>query len=215
MEDSSQKNTRERILTTATALFAESGYTGVSLRAICAAAEVSLPMVAYYFDNKAGLYEAVLESLTAAFDKELDAQNLDSVPVDKKLRVYLETAVRCHLKNPHFSGVFGYEAHPSDILLKVMKSDKNRYFGDYIARLITEVQQGGGLRGDIDPLYAARIVSAIFNSHPTMSNLYEAFYKTRPDSERILDAVIEFCLGALENNAMARISGELHAKASK
>jgi len=197
------KDTKERILMTASALFAQSGYRAVSMRAICAGADVSLPMIAYYFGNKAGLYEAVLQSLTGSFDRELDAIELENVPVHKKLRVYLEAAARTHLKNPYFSGVFGHEAHPSDVLMKVMQSGTNRYFGDYIAHLISEVQQGGGLRADIDPLYAARIVSAIFNSHPTMSSLYEAFYKKRPDPEKILDAVIEFCLGALENERSA------------
>lgn len=193
-----QDNTKQKILKAASALFAEKGYEGVAIRAICAASDVSLPMIAYYFQNKAGLYRAVLEDLTASFNRELEAVDLDRVPAPLKLRRYLEAAVRAHMKNPLFSGVFGREARPSDILLEVMKSPDNRYFGDYIAVLIEEAQKAGALRDDIEPLYAARIVAALFNSHPTIANLYEVFYMDEAEPRKVLEAVVEFCLGALE-----------------
>ena len=57
-------NTRERILETATDLFAEKGYTGTYVREIVEKAGVSKPSLYYYFQSKEGLFYAVLEWAT-------------------------------------------------------------------------------------------------------------------------------------------------------
>jgi len=59
-------NTRERILETATDLFAEKGYTGTYVREIVEKAGVSKPALYYYFKSKEGLFYAVLEWATDA-----------------------------------------------------------------------------------------------------------------------------------------------------
>lgn len=52
---------RTRLLRAASQLFARRGYGAVSLREIARAAEVTPAMVHYYFGDKRGLYEAMLE----------------------------------------------------------------------------------------------------------------------------------------------------------
>jgi len=52
---------RQRLLETATELFAERGYAGTSVREIVGRAGVSKPVLYYYFKNKEGLYYAILE----------------------------------------------------------------------------------------------------------------------------------------------------------
>jgi AcrR family transcriptional regulator len=54
-------NTRERILETATDLFAEKGYAGTYVREIVEKAGVSKPALYYYFQSKEGLFYAILE----------------------------------------------------------------------------------------------------------------------------------------------------------
>ena len=51
--------TRERILGAAEALFARSGFDGVSMRDIGAAAEVPYALVTYHFKSKLGVYQAL------------------------------------------------------------------------------------------------------------------------------------------------------------
>ena len=55
--------TRERILRAAIAQFAQHGFAGARVDTICAAAGVTPRMVYHYFDDKAGLYVAVLEQV--------------------------------------------------------------------------------------------------------------------------------------------------------
>jgi AcrR family transcriptional regulator len=61
---SKPNNSRERILTIATDLFAEKGYSNTSVREIVAKAGVSKPVLYYYFQSKEGLFYAILEWAT-------------------------------------------------------------------------------------------------------------------------------------------------------
>ncbi len=59
--DNLEVNARERLLETATELFAEKGYAGASVREIVEKAGVSKPVLYYYFKSKEGLFYAILE----------------------------------------------------------------------------------------------------------------------------------------------------------
>ncbi len=56
-----ENNSRERLLETATELFAEKGYAATSVREIVERAGVSKPVLYYYFNSKKGLFYAILE----------------------------------------------------------------------------------------------------------------------------------------------------------
>ncbi len=56
-----ENNSRERLLETATELFAEKGYAATSVREIVERAGVSKPVLYYYFNSKEGLFYAILE----------------------------------------------------------------------------------------------------------------------------------------------------------
>ena len=57
--------TRERLVESAAALFAASGYAKVSVREICTAANANVAAVNYHFGGKTGLYEQVLRRAIA------------------------------------------------------------------------------------------------------------------------------------------------------
>ena len=55
------ENTRQRILLAALKRFAESGYAGTSVREIVNDARVTKPTLDYYFESKAGLFQALID----------------------------------------------------------------------------------------------------------------------------------------------------------
>ncbi|MCA9519888.1 MAG: TetR/AcrR family transcriptional regulator [Myxococcales bacterium] len=59
----SSEETRSSLLEAAARLFADKGYAGASIREIADAAHLQSAMIAYYFKNKAGLYDAVIEQM--------------------------------------------------------------------------------------------------------------------------------------------------------
>lgn len=73
-----ETTTRDRILETASALFGERGYDGVSTTEIARAAEVNKAMIFYYFGSKEKLYSAVFGSF--------------AVTLREKMRTVLESA---------------------------------------------------------------------------------------------------------------------------
>lgn len=54
---------KDKILAVATALFAEKGFAAVRIDEIASAAESNRQLIYYYFQNKAGLYEATLANM--------------------------------------------------------------------------------------------------------------------------------------------------------
>jgi len=73
-EKTEEQASREVLLAAATALFAQKGYAGTSVREIVARAGVTKPVLYYYFENKEGLFRAILE-----WAKELQTEMLAQV----------------------------------------------------------------------------------------------------------------------------------------
>ncbi len=63
-ESVQNENSRSKILETATKLFAENGFDGVSIRTICKQANINISMISYYFGGKQELYQAIIDNLT-------------------------------------------------------------------------------------------------------------------------------------------------------
>lgn len=61
--------TKRRILTAASQLFADGGFEGTSVRQIAAGADVSLGMIRHYFGSKDGLYQACLASAWSIYER--------------------------------------------------------------------------------------------------------------------------------------------------
>ncbi len=95
---------REAILDAAEAVFARDGFDGSSLIAIGTLAGVSPTLPAYFFRDKRGLYDAVVERLFADRDRALDpvcaaaTEGLETADGDgRALREALETLVGGYL----------------------------------------------------------------------------------------------------------------------
>lgn len=63
MEKIKDDTSKARILEAATALFAQKGFDGTSIREICKKANVNLCMISYYWGGKQELYNGIIENL--------------------------------------------------------------------------------------------------------------------------------------------------------
>jgi AcrR family transcriptional regulator len=59
------KDPPQKILQVASRLFAERGYSNVSIRDVCKAAQTTAPMIYYYFGSKKGLFNAVVKNFVS------------------------------------------------------------------------------------------------------------------------------------------------------
>jgi len=151
---------RTRLLEVAQERFAARGYAAVSVRELARAAHVSPAMIAYYFRDKAGLLDAVLERVFERLLEQVrslaDGPASGGDPLEQLIRVYLETLGR----EPWL---------PSFILREVLGGDaerRARFSARFPARLVPVVLPflrrevaSGRLRSGLDP--ALSILSLI------------------------------------------------------
>ncbi len=96
--------TADQIRAVATRLFAELGYAGTSVRAICKAAGANVNAVSYHFGGKQGLYQTILDGI--GDDRLASAQRLLGEPpqsvedFEARLLLFAEETLATHLQEP-------------------------------------------------------------------------------------------------------------------
>lgn len=94
----------QRLLAAASSLFAERGYEGASVRAICRAADTNMNAVTYHFGGKSGLYNAVIlgvgERHLASARRILATPAGDRVELATRLAVFAEETLASWLEEP-------------------------------------------------------------------------------------------------------------------
>ena len=92
--------TRDRLLTVAARLFAERGFSKVTVRDICRTAQANVAAVNYHFGGKTGLYEQVLRSAidimqgTTEAAREAGAKRTPEAQLEAYVAVFLERAAK-------------------------------------------------------------------------------------------------------------------------
>ncbi len=108
MTSSKDQSTSERILSAATEIFTQRGYHGTSMSAITKAAKVNKALIFYYFDSKAGLFDAVI---TRVYTQQKEA--LQAI----KFKADLEPKERIHALIDFYWDFL--EQHPEVLLLSL------------------------------------------------------------------------------------------------
>ncbi|MDD2899094.1 MAG: TetR/AcrR family transcriptional regulator [Desulfuromonadaceae bacterium] len=91
---------KNKLITTATRLFAECGLHGVSVRELSKAAGVSISMISYHFDGKERLYSSVLVEQFSCFDHIDVIKKSVCEPLDK-LEDYIRWSIRRYREKPY------------------------------------------------------------------------------------------------------------------
>lgn len=155
---------RERLLDAATELAVEQGFEAIGLRQIAARAAVSSGMIAYYFGDRQGLYEAMFQR---AFDR-----------VGEQVRMLMEDRERSHRDRLDEFVRIQVEAIAADpwlpqlIVREVLaraESPSRTHFAKRVGggplmlmvRWLEEEQQRGVLRSDFDPRMMAMTIASL------------------------------------------------------
>jgi len=147
---------RQQLLSAARSLFAKHGYAAVSTRALAEAAQVNPAMISYYFDNKQGLYEAMLSDTFQPLVERLGMLLGSATDQPRPIRTFLEAYMRTLGANPWMP----------PLILREVVAEGGRLRGWFIqqfaskgggllTQLIKREQEAGRLRADLDPTLAA------------------------------------------------------------
>lgn len=194
---------RDRLLAVALREFSSHGFRGVSVTTIAGEAGATPAMIHYYFGNKQGLYEAVLQHALGPILARLEAVRADPPEGEDLLPRFVHGYMRLLSENP---------AVPSLIVRDVlspggrMRDAFVRGFasrgGSGVRDLVRRAQALGRLRDDLDPDLAALSLLSMavfpFVGRPVAGQVLD--YSLEP--ERI-DELAEHTLNLFYNGASA------------
>jgi len=134
--------TRNSLMKAATALFAEKGFDGASVREIVTRARANQAAINYHFGGKDGLYLEVLKSAIEAFTREESgAPNDGDLTREEALRRFIRQQLRPLLARDEigrYLRIFAWEtARPSEVLREAMASNAT----PFVARAVTLVRR--------------------------------------------------------------------------
>lgn len=102
--------TKAHILDAAMEEFAKHGLSGARTEAIAVRSGVTKAMIYYYFENKEGLYQAVLHRLDFQINDMMPQINLDQLPADTALKHVIRAAITYEVKHPYLGMILFQEA---------------------------------------------------------------------------------------------------------
>lgn len=199
--------TRDRILAAAVQVFAESGYDGATVRAICARAAANGAAVSYYFGGKEALYRAVFDLAFRRLRRLRRPYLPSAAPPEERLRSFVQASFDELLlregddpQGPPVAALILREmARPTAVLNWVVET--------YLHADAAELQAiVGALLGK------AATPERVRNAAASVLGQVYYYYYVRPISERLnpgqpapeerRDALVEhvtrFCLGGIE-----------------
>ena len=171
MKEKTDLPVRERLLASGTALFAEKGYEGVSVREICQHARTSMNMIHHYYGNKEGLLQAVIGQLNE--DVLVIPRRLLESPVRTKeefrtrMELLFDTTWEAYVEN-------------RDVLVVAVREQADLpAIGGYMAQFetfIAQAKENGIVRRELDAEMVSgamldRILNQVYNA-PFIKNTF-------------------------------------------
>lgn len=198
-------STRQLLLEHAAAVFAERGYHDATVRDICGRAGASLCLVNYHFQDKLGLYRAVLSHLLQLADTRypLQSEADASLPAADRLRLFIQAYI-LRIFDSGMASWYGRiiareMVQPSGILDEVAEHDmKPRWL-----RLRSIISELTGRPAD--DLLVGRITLSVYgqvliyhNCRPVIQRLGHPTPAGRADIDELIDYITRFTLSAIE-----------------
>ncbi len=147
------ERTRAEILEAATHEFAEHGYSGARVDVIAERTRTTKRMLYYYFENKAGLYTAVLERAYGEIrerESQLDVEGLDPVAAIRRLA---ELTFDHHESHPDFIRLVSIENihYARHIARSEILAGLANPALEALTRILDRGRAAGRFRDDVDP----------------------------------------------------------------
>ena len=145
MKKINDENSKDKILITATKLFASKGFDSVSIREICKEAGVNLCMISYYWGGKQELYDSIVDEMVERQTNYVKTfMDLNSDPADLSKKEQIELLLF--------------------ILDKIVDFFYENISGDLVVFLIKEQQKPGFISVKKAPVvnYLRKLLAVIF-----------------------------------------------------
>jgi TetR/AcrR family transcriptional regulator len=182
------ERTRERIPEAAVGEFGERGYSGARVSRIAASAGVNAQLISYYFDGKAGLYQA----LVSRWRGVTSAITQPGRPMDEIAAGF----VRAGSRNRSFARLLAWESlgdvpapgeHPE-------VDEQEQRQADFLRRNVEDLRQrqaAGEFAADLDPGHLLLALFAMASAPTMLPQIVRRILDTDPDSPEFREAYAE------------------------
>jgi AcrR family transcriptional regulator len=207
--EQAQLSARERIIEKATDIFGEHGFKATTVRMIAAEADVNVASINYYFKDKEGLYNEVIETIfSKGFSRfpSIKPGNGLAVPVEERLFQFIQGTIYRLISPEGWGGIAGRGRLIVKEMLNPSPAFNNmvdRYIRPHKAALVNILKEVLG--DDIETEKILLCVVSILGQciyYAAGSNIIARvapeFVPIENSIDRIVDHVHRFSLGGLE-----------------
>ncbi|MES1023624.1 TetR/AcrR family transcriptional regulator [Gloeocapsa sp. BRSZ] len=192
--------TQQQILDAAEIEFAKHGLQGARLSAIAERAKITTAMIHYYFDNKEGLYKAVLQRPVDEVHSMVSHLNLDNLPPEDALKQVIRTAIAYEAANPHRQMLWFQEASQNQGFY--FKQSNVSSLHKYLLNILERGMREGCFR-TLDPFLTLTHILSIcifyFTVQDNWQHLTPEIDRLSPEMvEKHTKAAIEFILAGVK-----------------
>lgn len=190
------QNNRQRIMEEAVDLFAHKGYDAVSVREIAEAAEVTKPVIYYYFKNKRDLHDQLIREAFQEANAIHESIYQSDIAPDEKLRQLMQIHFQFCLDNPDrikllFDAMAGQNNIDEAKTFRADAMENFRVFSDFIR----QGQNSGDFSQEHDPFK----VSLLFIGTINIFIMHQLQQKQTYLSDAVANEVVDIILHGITN----------------
>lgn len=183
---------RAELLQVATEEFARVGYYGARVDEIAAKSSTTKRMIYYYFDDKDGLFTAVLERAYAAIRAAEKALDLSALPPLAAVAALIEHTLRYHATHPELARLVAAENALGAAHLRASprQTGTNLPILELLGDILSRGRADGSIVRDISPVELHLQMSAVSLFRVTNADTIEATFGVRLDEPDWLERTI-------------------------
>lgn len=176
-----------KIIISATKVFAKKGFFNARISDIAKEAKVADGTIYLYFNNKFDILISVLEEEIGKIIEQIEKAIEQETDPEKMLNIFIEKHLSAMRQNKNLAEVIHIELRQSDRLVKEYRNTSFKQYIDMISKIIKKGQELGIYRTDILPDIAKR---AFFGALDEVSRIWttpgNVQYSVEQTSEQII-----------------------------
>ena len=176
-----------KIIVSATKVFAKKGFFNARISDIAKEAKVADGTIYLYFNNKFDILISVLEEEIGKIIEQIEKAIEKETDPEKMLTIFIEKHLSAMKQNKNLAEVIHIELRQSDRLVKEYRNTSFKQYIDVISKIIRKGQELGIYRTDILPDIAKR---AFFGALDEVSRIWttpgNVQYSVEQTSEQII-----------------------------
>jgi AcrR family transcriptional regulator len=196
------RETGQRLLEAAAQLFAQRGFSDVTVREICRAADANVAAVNYHFQDKLGLYTAVVRTAIDAIrgTSDIARQAGEGGSAEQKLRVFIRVFLERVAANGRDSWIHQLISRemsdPTPAFERIIKQAIRPRL-EYLGAIVSELLGSEPTDDRVMKCIASIQSQVLFCMNPGAARVYPKFDLRPPTTDELADHIAEFSLAGI------------------